>query len=319
MKYWSQKIWDAWCAISIIGIWPRFIEPKLLSVTKLDLGIPHLPRQFDGFKILQFSDLHWNGNFSKTFVDKCICKLNKLEPEIVVFTGDFICRSKLENPEGLKQFLCSLKAKVGHFAILGNHDYEQFATVNDAGDYDIESCSKPSSNIVKGFKRLLSSITLTKKVTPAAKKVKFHSELIKILNDTPFQLLHNASCLLPYKDSHINVCGLGEYILGRFNPEEAFEKYNKKFPGLVLTHNPDTFSSLMNYPGDLILAGHTHGGQINLPWFWKQFTYMENVQWKRGLKKLRNKWAYISRGVGSSMPFRWFSMPELTLFTLRCG
>ena len=64
------------------------------------------------------------------------------------------------------------------------------------------------------------------------------------------------------------------------------------------------------------MCGHTHGGQVNLPWFWKKFTLMENPQLKRGLVRMLDKWIYINRGVGSIMQFRWFAKPEILLLTL---
>lgn len=317
-KQWSEWAWDAWCIASGIGIWPRYIEPRLLEITRLILPITHLPKELDGFKILQFSDLHWNGCFSKSLQKKMIRKVNALQPDVIVFTGDFICRSKLENPEGLKNTLKALKAKVGCFAILGNHDYDRFVTVNAKGDYDVEDLST-SSNISKGFKRLFQSTVLTKKVTERAQLVDQHAELIKLLKETPFQLLCNETQQVPYNDSWINICGMEEYSLGKFNPIKAFSDYDERYPGIILSHNPDTLEILKNYPGQIILSGHTHGGQVNLPGLWPRFTLIENLQFKSGLKKVGDKWAYINRGIASVMKFRWFAAPELTLLTLQKG
>ncbi len=317
-KQWAEWIWDAWCIGSGIGIWPRFIEPRLLEVVRLTLPIPNLPSNLEGFKILQFSDLHWNAKFSSYLRKKLIRKVNALQTDLIVFTGDFICRSQLEDPEGLKFVLESLKAKIGCFAVLGNHDYEQFVTVSEQGDYDIEASSK-SSNIAKGFRRLFHSVPLTKRVTEQVQRIELHAGLVNLLHQTPFQLLNNTTKLIACKGSWINICGLEEYTLGRFNPEIAFKNYNICYPGIILTHNPDTLQMLKHYPGDVILSGHTHGGQVNLPGLWKRFTRMEHLQFKQGLKGLGKKWAYINRGISSVMKFRWFAAPELTLIILRKG
>lgn len=317
-KQWSEWIWDAWCIVSGIGIWPRYIEPRLLEITKLALPICQLPDALVGLKILQFSDLHWNGHFSSYLQKKMIRKVNAMKPDIIVFTGDFLCRSKLEDVEGLKKTLNALKAKIGYFAVLGNHDYARFVTVNAKGDYDIEFPSS-TSNITKGFKRLFQPVLLTKQITEQARQVSYHEELMALLKETPFQLLNNATHQVECNGSWINVSGLEEYSLGRFNPKKAFGNYDKRYPGIVLTHNPDTLKILKDYPGDVILAGHTHGGQVNLPGFWPRFTRIESLQFKRGLKKVGEKWAYINRGVSSVMKFRWFAAPELTLLTLQKG
>lgn len=310
----SQLLWDAWCILSIIGIWPRFIEPNLLAVNKLRIPISNLPQALNGLKIIQFSDLHWHQTFSRRFLKKIESKINALNPDIIVFTGDLLCRSKLENPQPLKSFLNALKSKIGCFAVLGNHDYAQFVSINNEGFYAINK--KDTSTIRQGFKRLFCKKPIQATISEQAKKVQMHEELIAFFKETPFQLLHNRNEVIPIKDSGINICGLGEYSLGRIDIPVAFKNYNDSYPGLILVHNPDAIPLLADCSGDLILSGHTHGGQINIPFIMKRLTYMENYQYKRGLKKADSKWAYINRGLGSIMQFRWFSMPELTLITL---
>lgn len=317
-KQWNEWAWDAWCIVSGIGIWPRYIEPRLLEVSRLTLPIPHLPSELVGLKVLQFSDLHWSGQFSPYLQKKLIRKINALEADLILFTGDFICCSKLENREELKRTLSALKAKLGCFAVLGNHDYAHFVTISANGDYDIEAPSS-SSNIVKGFKRLFQPIVLTKRVTEQASQVGQHMELLDLLKETSFRLLNNATEQIAYNGTWINICGLEEYSLGRFNPHEAFSNYDSCYPGIVLSHNPDTLAILKNYPGDIVLSGHTHGGQVNLPGFWTRFIRIENLQFKSGLKRVGDKWAYINRGISSVMKFRWFAAPELTLLTLQKG
>lgn len=317
-KQWSEWAWDAWCIASCIGIWPRYIEPNLLNITRLTLPIPHLSTELSGLKILQFSDLHWSSQFPEGLKKKLIKKVNHLNPDLIFFTGDFICRSKMEDPRGLIDLLNTLQATMGCFAILGNHDYSQFVTVNAQGDYDVDADSSEAV-VSKGFKRLFSSVALTKRITPEVRQIGLHEELISTINQTQFKLLANETRLVSCKGSWINICGLEEYITGRFNPEKAFKGYDEQHPGIVLSHNPDAILSLETWPGDVILSGHTHGGQVNLPFLWKRFACMEYDQFKSGLKRLNSKWAYINRGIFSVMKFRWFASPELTFITLQKG
>lgn len=307
-------IWDAWCIASIIGIWPRYIEPRLLSTTRLKVPIRDLPSSLNGLKILQFSDLHWGPDRSPMFLNKLIQKVEVLQPDVIVFTGDLLSYSILSEDEALQDFLSAFHAPYGCYAILGNHDYGEYVSVDQAGDYAISK--KTDSPLTKGWKRLLSNITLTKKINPEVHQVPLHSDLVALLEKTPFKLLHNSTTLIPIKDSYLNICGLGEHMLGRCLPEEAFDGYDARYPGIVLLHNPDGLSALQDFPGDIVLCGHTHGGQVNLPGLVHKFMYLENRHLKRGLKKEGNKWVYINRGTGSVMPFRWFSIPEISLITL---
>jgi uncharacterized protein len=311
-----DSIWDFACTASIIGIWPRFIEPKRLSITKIDLPIKNLPSSLNGLTILQFSDLHFHPKFSSRFLDKVSRKIASLKPDLIAFTGDFICYGELADGTRLQKFLQTCSAPYGCYAILGNHDYAQAVTCNEAGDYD--TLQKKPSAILKGLNRLFVSLKATGHITERAKAVPFNSELLELLKNTPFELLHNQSKKIPVKESFLNVCGLGEYMLGRCQPVSAFQKYDAQYPGIILAHNPDAVSLLADYPGELILSGHTHGGQINLPWVWKKFTIMENMdRAQAGLYQLGNKYLYVSRGLGSVLPFRLRATPELVLMTLK--
>lgn len=310
----TDKLWDLWCIVSVIGIWPRFIEPNLLVTTRLTLPIANLPQELKGVKVLQFSDLHINPRVSDRFLGRLQRKIEKHAPDIIVFTGDFLCYSILNGSKRLKKFLNGIQAPYGCYAIFGNHDYESCVSVNEEGHYDLTEMN--SSMIAKGFQRLINPTSLSGQATESATNLQEHRELRYLLNETPFELLNNRSKTLKIRGSHLNICGVGEHMLGRCRPEEAFREYNKDFPGIILAHNPDCVPALKEYPGSVILCGHTHGAQVNLPWMWKKFIVMENLEYKRGLFKVDDKWLYVNRGVGSVMPFRWFSVPEILLLTL---
>lgn len=311
----SLFLWDLWCTVSIVGIWPRFIEPKLLITTKLKLPVKDLPSDLEGLKIVQFSDLHMNPNVTDNFLNRLSKKINRLKPDVIVFCGDLINHGKVRQPDRIKKFLNTLHASYGCFAVYGNHDYAGCITINNQGDYDLWQGS--NSQISEGFKRVFGpKIVLSKKVTDAAKAIPEHLELRQLWSESPFTLLHNETRLIPIKGSHLNVTGLGEYILGKCQPEKAFADYDSRYPTLVLAHNPDSISILKDYPGDVILSGHTHGGQINLPWIWRKLTLMENPDLKKGLFNIKNHWLYVNRGIGESMPFRWFAYPEILSLTL---
>lgn len=309
----SQFLWDLWCTVSLIGIWPRFIEPNLISLTRITLPIAGL-KESASLKIVQFSDLHFNLESSDHFLNKLTRKILNESPDVIVFTGDFLCYSKLEEADKLKKFLNNLHAPYGCFAILGNHDYENFVSINENGEYDVINNS--ASTLTRGFKRLFSKIKLIGKVTDKAKNTNMHPGLLDLIKETPFQLLHNETKVLTIKGIKLNLCGLGEYSLGKCLPEKAFEHYNIESAGIILSHNPDSLSLLKDYPGDIILSGHTHGGQINLPGFREKFLALENPKLKRGLVTENHKKIYINRGIGSVMKFRWFSMPEILSLTL---
>lgn len=311
----SPFLWDLFCIISFLGIWPRYVEPRLIFTTQLNLPIPNLPKDLNGLKILQISDIHLNNYCSKIFLDKLVKKCKSFQPDLIVITGDFICYSHLEDPKKLKSLLQCFQAPFGCYAVLGNHDYAEFVSINDNGDYDVIT-PPTGSSLSRAFLRLIESTKLKKNTTEQAKNVPFHSELNALIQDTPFKLLHNETAIISVKNTKLNICGLGEHCLQKADAAKGFQNYDKNYPGIILLHNPDGSHALKDYPGNVILSGHTHGGQVNLPWMWKKFTLLENTQFKKGLVKINDKWLYINRGLGSVLPFRLFSPPEILLLTL---
>lgn len=311
----ADLLWDAWCIASVIGIWPRFIEPRLLCTTQREVCIQGLPKSLTGLKILQFSDLHFHAAFSTFFLKKLQKRILSLCPDVIVFSGDFLCHAELADETRLAAFLKDLKARYGCYAVLGNHDYQRRIGLNQKGEYDIVE-NENGSLIEQGFRRLFSSLKICGHVTERTRGLSAHAGLAALLARSPFTLLHNECVQIPIGCAHLNICGLGEYSCGRSVPELAFENYDEKFPGVLLLHNPDGIPALKGFPGDVVLCGHTHGGQVNLPGLWKKFTLLEHPQFKSGLVHFAGKWVYINRGIGSIFPFRWFAPPELLLLTL---
>jgi len=313
MKQFFQKFFDAACILSIIGIWPRFVEPNLLVNSNVTCPIPNLPTDLEGFRIVQFSDLHIGPAMPNSMLKKIRLKIRALKPDLLVFTGDFLCYSNLD--PRLRDFLCSLSAPYGAFAILGNHDYDAPVVVNpETGDYD--TLKRGKGDVAAGLKLLKHPTSVTGHISESVQGIDFQKDLSHTIALSPFRLLHNETCHVKVKNSRLNLVGLGEHTLGRDNPEKAFNKYDKDAPGIVLAHNPDSIPKLLDYPGELILSGHTHGAQINLPLIRSRLTLMENPRFARGRVQEHDKLIYVNRGVGSVFKFRLGSIPEITTITL---
>jgi len=312
-----QLLWDLWCIVTIVGIWPRFIEPRLLSTTRKTIEVAGLPSPIEGVKILQFSDLHMGKHTSDQFLSKLLRTIQKLKPDIVVFTGDFICNASVPTCGRIEKLFNRINTPYGSFSVIGNHDYSHPVGINKEGDYD--TIMDKESEVISGIRRVFKRRDKTKKrkVTDRAMAARPHQRLLDTLEHTSTTLLRNETKLVRINDSYLNVSGLDEHTTGHADPQQTFQSYDPRYPGIVLVHNPDAIPSLVDYPGDLILSGHTHGAQINLPWIWKKITLLENEEFKSGLKRYGKKWVYVNRGVGATFPFRWFSRPEVTLFTLK--
>lgn len=307
-------LWNLWCILSIVGLWPRFIEPKLIFTNKLKLNLPKT-KSSSSIKIVLFSDLHMNKNTKRWFLNKLTRKINQLNPDLILFTGDALCHATIYQEEHLTQFFASLKAKNGVYAVLGNHDFASYITKNSEGHYDVQKKIKKHF-ILRAFKQLYSQNKNKPQVTQAAKNCPPHPKLLQIFKKTGVGLLDNESVTLTINQRSFNLIGLGDYWAGKVDDNKAFQNINSQLFNLVLCHNPDTIDLLSHRQTDLILSGHTHGGQVNLPWFYKTFVGVENKALIRGYCEKQGKKIYITRGVGSHQNFRFFSPPEIVEITL---
>lgn len=313
----SSTIVDFICCFTLLGIWPRFVEPKRLKKTFLDLELDN--KELDGLKIIQLTDLHFHAGTSSRFLKKILSAVNKEKPDLILFTGDFLCYSKMEDRERLKEFLKNLNAPLGCFCTFGNHDYAAYVSRNREGNYTSLPPANPIGGLFKGLRTLFDK-TVIGSVAQETLKIPLHEDLLALLAETNFKPLENACHLLPIG---LNLVGLGDYALGRCKPKEAFQSYDKKLPGIVLSHNPDTLPLLLNYPGEMILSGHTHGEQIHFPYppflrkLSRKLTRLENPAHSRGLYTFAHKKLYVNRGLGCHKPIRLFSPPEILVLRIK--
>ena len=115
--------------------------------------------------------------------------------------------------------------------------------------------------------------------------------------------------------------GLADYWAKEFDPAKAFESRAGQDnqtapPTIVLSHNPDSKDPLSQYPWDLLLSGHTHGGQISLPWIGQPLAPVRDKRFVRGLHRWNERWIHVTAGLGSLHKMRFNCPPEISCITL---
>jgi hypothetical protein len=308
-----ERLWDAACILSVLGIWPRYIEPNVLTCRNVLIPLEMLPRELSGMTLVHISDLHFSSYSSKRFLERASERIRKLAPDCIVLTGDLLTYAELEDRTLAEEFLLSLSAPLGCFASLGNHDYSSYVSLARDGTFCLMQDKIPT--VLQGFWRLISSKKMAEN-PEVQEPLAIHEAIQPLLAKTGWTLLHNETCQIGTTTHHINLTGLGDLMCGNFRPMEAFRNCDPRVASLVLSHNPDTFALLNAWPGDLILSGHTHGGQINLPFIWKRITPTRDKTLKSGLVARSKRFLYINRGLGAPFPFRLFAPPEITKITL---
>lgn len=293
--------------LSVLGIWPCFVEPNLLKTTQVYFSMKNCPNVLQKIKIVFFSDLHYHKKTSWSRLFFLHQTIQKLKPDLVLFGGDFICYSQLQKSTLLEKFLNLFHAPYGCYAVLGNHDYAQYVSLSQQ---NIPEIIESPTNL---FSRLWHKNNRSHKNTSPnpLHTIPPHPELLKVLHNSPFQLLHNTIQTIHTPHGPFNLCGLGEYWLDQMKEDAIKEKLDPNIPTLICMHNPDAISQLSTTDPYYILSGHTHGGQINIPFFWNYFTRLKNPLFKRGKITYPPHKVYVSSGVGSTLPFRLGSIPEV--------
>lgn len=261
------------------------VEPRWIEVTRLEVPLPGLPEELDGFTIVQLSDLHLGPHVTADHVRRGVVLTNALEADLVILTGDFVYRSA-HYSDACARELASLRASYGVYAVLGNHDI--WTDADEVAD-----------NLMR-------------------------AGLVVLRNERQPLTVNGARLwLLGIEDTG--------YTGGFFSDFKAMWQEARDVlaillqgipaaePRLLLVHNPDFTEMLPQGPIDLILCGHTHGGQVRLPFVGAPVVpSCFGQKYASGLVHGPGGLVYVNRGLGFiAPPVRFLCRPEITLLRLR--
>ena len=260
------------------------------TVRRVTLRYPNLPPAFDGFKVLQISDLH-TGSFNSTEpLQRAVAMINQQGADLILMTGDLV-NNRATEVEPHIPALQQIKSELPIFSSLGNHDY---------GDYvPWESPAEKRENLER-LMRNHAKIGWTL-INDDSHTITRGSDKIAVLG------VQNWS-------SHANFPKHGNLPKAHAASGDAPFK-------ILLSHDPSHWEAqVLNYPDiDLTLSGHTHGMQfgVNLPFLkWSPVKYMYK-QWA-GLYEQGRQRLYVNVGLGFlGYPGRVGFLPEITVFELR--
>ena len=262
------------------------------TVRRVTLKYPNLPAAFDGFKVLQISDLH-TGSFNSTEpLERAVAMINRQGADLILMTGDLV-NNRAEEVEPHIPALAKIKSDLPIFSSLGNHDYGDYvAEFRDDRSLWRQNLERLMQNHAKMGWTLLNDTTHF---------IERGGERIAILG------IQNSS-------SHLNFHTYGNLPKAHAASGDAPFK-------ILLSHDPSYWEShILNYPDiDLTLSGHTHGMQfgLNLPFLkWSPVQYAYK-QWA-GLYEQGRQKLYVNVGLGFlGYPGRVGFLPEITVFELR--
>ena len=255
------------------------VEPTWLEVNHIPLPVRGLPAAFDGVKIAHLTDFHCGTHIPKGYLEDAIARTNDEKPDLIALTGDFIDRGPNHVVPAAKLFR-PLKAPLGVFAVLGNHDF--------------------SVHTPRGVRKYAG---LDLAITDA-----LQAEGVSVLRNRAVQFDRNGEKLV--------VAGIDDLWSGETNPIAALASECPNTPRVVLAHNPQSVETFGDIRADLILSGHTHGGQIDWPGLGRILLAKKAKRWAAGLYPHNGGHVYVNKGVGFGWRFRFGVRPEIAMFTL---
>lgn len=139
-----------------------------------------------------------------------------------------------------------------------------------------------------------------------------------IMSLSNFTLLQNTQTVLERNNDRIILVGIDDMILGKPNLDMALQQTNPELFTILLAHEPDFADVATNYPIDLQLSGHSHGGQVRLPLIGHLYTPTYAEKYVAGKYTIDDLILYVNQGIGTTrLPFRFFCKPEIHEFTLK--
>ncbi|MCG8309489.1 MAG: metallophosphoesterase [Cytophagales bacterium] len=259
-------------------------------VRRRTIHLPNLPSAFDGIRIGQLSDIHSGSFFSRSGVKKGIDLLLSEKPDLVFFTGDLV-NDIASEVSAYKDLFSKVKAPLGVYSTLGNHDY---------GDY-------------KGWNSI-------------KEKKKNLADLIQSHKEMGWDILLNQNRTIKVDGEEVAIIGVENWGAGRFSKygdlEKAYKGTENKPVKLLLSHDPSHWDAQIRpeYGDiDVTFSGHTHGFQFGIElgdFRWSPSKYIYK-QWA-DLHREGKQYLYVNRGFGFiGYPGRIGILPEITIIELK--
>ena len=251
-----------------------FVERADLRFTEIDIPIPGLPKDLQGLRIGQITDIHLGPFLDRAELDRAVSLLNESKPHVMVVTGDLISR-RGDPLDDCLQSLSRLRSDAGTFGCLGNH--ERYAR---AEDYSARA-----------------------------------GERLGI------RFLRRSTALLRFGQNDLNLAGSDYEMMRRVKSAYLRNARRLIVPGalnVLLQHNPDVFPRAAEEGFALTLAGHTHGGQVNIEILHEDWNVARfYTEYTAGLYRLGGSAIYVNRGLGTiGVPVRVGAPPEVAVIRL---
>ncbi len=249
-------------AAALGPVWMLGVEPRWVDWTTQDLILGGLPNRLHGARVLHLSDIHASRAVPLDFVARVVDRINRSPPDLLVITGDLVTEDR-GFIRGIAELLGRIEARLGRFAILGNHDYW----------------------------------TDGPEVSRALERHGIHH-------------LRNESAWVGGTGG-LRLVGIDDHWTGNDDLEAAMAGVGEEEARILLMHSPDLVEPVSRARMPFALCGHTHGGQVRLPWYGALVT-PSALGFEQGTYHHRGTRMYVNRGLGTlDLRVRLHCRPEV--------
>jgi len=272
----------------VFVLWVLYVEPYAYRLREEEITFPFAGPE--NLTILHITDLHYIPKRRRLLA--FLRSLESVDADLVLHTGDFI-----DEPMDLDMLcgvLSNIKGRYGTFAVVGNHDRYRYRVI-DPLVHPFHEHYKPER-----FRDI--------------------DVVRSALEGIGIRCLFNSSETVDCGGVRLYVVGIDDPFMGYEDVEKAFSGVSNDAVAVVLVHSPQVYEETVRRQAALVLSGHTHGGQIRLPFLGALVTRCPLPRsMARGLTRVGDTTLFVSPGLGTSpnLPLRLFCPPEVTLFHIR--
>lgn len=252
------------------------VEPQWLEIAQVEIPLGRLPKAFDGYRILQVSDIHIGGWMNRERLETVVEVILAQQPDLVLATGDFVIGHAWSREldlaaEDFIEVMRPLTQTLPVIGVMGNHDHWTDA-------------ARTRDMLVR-------------------------ANILELQNDAR---------VVKRDGDELYIAGLDDVYARRHDLEGLLTKLPADAHVILMAHEPD-FADTTAPTGKFMLqlSGHSHGGQVVLPFIGAPVLPRWGRKYPAGLYRIADMWLYTNRGVGMTDPFiRFNCRPEITVFTL---
>jgi predicted MPP superfamily phosphohydrolase len=264
------------------GTYAYAVEPRWLETNRHTVKLSKLPPAFAGTRVVQLSDLHHNEFLGREYMQEVLEATMAEKPDLILITGDFVT--------GFLGEVKSYRRKTGDFFL------------------------RELSEMLRKLKAPLG-------VWGCPGNHDFwygYSTVKRFLRQSSVHLLRNEHVRLSRQSQSIVLVGLTDLWSEPIRWRHALRHTSRKECRLAMMHNPDSFSQAVRFGLDFVMCGHTHGGQISLPFIGPPILPIANRAFVQGWFHDGASQMYVNRGIGViGIPIRFNARPEIAVFELQ--